>query len=90
MVSPLPSGPLHHLNASQHTGPPLPHVAVPVEVVLAGQEVELDLAEHPVAVLDKRTEPGKKTRKQHTETKLKFFMTLLELGDGYINVSNQL
>lgn len=64
-LSPLSSDPLHHINACQHTGSPLPHAAVPVEVVLVGQEVELDHAEHPVAVLDKHTESGKKTQKQN-------------------------
>lgn len=61
-VSPFSSDPLHHFNASQHTGPPLPQVVVLVEVVLGGQEVELDHAEHPVAVLDKHTEPGNENK----------------------------
>lgn len=67
--SPFSSDALHHLNASQHAAPPLPHEAVSAEVILAGQEVELDHAEHPMAILDKHTEPGKQT-KTHSQTGL--------------------
>lgn len=57
--SPPRSGdPPHHLDAPQLAGPPLPLVAVAVEVIVAGQEVELDHAEHPVAVLDQHAKPG--------------------------------
>lgn len=57
-VPPYSCNPLHHLDAPQQAGPPLPHVAVVVEVIFAGQEVELDHTEHPIAVLDKHTKPG--------------------------------
>lgn len=57
-VPPHSCNPLHHLDAPQQAGPPLPHVAVVVEVIFAGQEVELDHAEHPIAVLDKHAKPG--------------------------------
>lgn len=62
-VSPFSSDPLHHFNASQQAGPSLPHAAVLLEVVLVGQEVELDHAEHPITILDKHTEPGQKKQK---------------------------
>lgn len=54
---------MHHFNAPQQAGPPLPLAAVAVEVVAAGQEVELHHAEGPVAVLDEHTEPGGETIK---------------------------
>lgn len=57
-VPPHSCNPLHHLDAPQQAGPPLPHVAVAVEVIFVGQEVELDHTEHPIAVLDKHTKPG--------------------------------
>lgn len=57
-IPPYSCNPLHHLDAPQQAGPPLPHVAVVVEVIFAGQEVELHHAEHPIAVLDKHTKPG--------------------------------
>lgn len=62
-VPPLSGDPLHHFDAPQHAGPPLPRVAVVVEVIGAGQEVELQHAEHPVAVLDKHTQPGQRLEK---------------------------
>lgn len=55
--SPFSGDPLHYFNASQHTGLPLPHVAVALEVLPRGKEVELDHTEHPIAVLDKNTKP---------------------------------
>lgn len=55
---PLSGDPLHHFNAPQQAGPPLPHVAVVVEVIFAGQEVELHHAEHPITVLDEHAKPG--------------------------------
>lgn len=58
-ASPFSCDPLYHFNASQHAGLALPHLAVPAEVILTGQEVQLDHTEHPVAVLDKHTQPGK-------------------------------
>lgn len=62
-VPPLSGDPLHHFDAPQHAGPALPRVAVVVEVIAAGQEVELHHAEHPVAVLDKHTQPGERSEK---------------------------
>lgn len=62
-VPPLSGDPLHHFDAPQHAGPPLPPVAVVVEVISAGQEVELHHAEHPIAVLDKHTQPGERVEK---------------------------
>lgn len=59
-VPPSSCNPPHHLDAPQQAGPPLPHVAVVVEVIFAGQEVELDHAEHPIAVLDEHTKPGER------------------------------
>lgn len=70
MVSPFSSDPLHHFNVSQHTGPPLPHLAIPVQVVFAGEKVELDHTEHLVAVLDKHTKPDGKETQRKNETSL--------------------
>lgn len=51
-LSPFSSDPLHHFNARKHTGSPLPHLAVLVELVFAGQRLESDNAENPKAILD--------------------------------------
>lgn len=67
--SPFSSDPLHHFNVSQQARPALPHAAVLAKVIPAGQDVELDHAEHPIAVLDKNTEPGKNTNSTTTQTK---------------------
>lgn len=56
--APLSGDPLHHFNAPQHAGPPLPHVAIAADVIFAGQEVELHHAEHPITVLDEHTKSG--------------------------------
>lgn len=61
--SPFSGDPLHYFNASQHTGLPLPHVAVALEVLPGGKEVELDHTEHPIAVLDKNTKPEEEKEK---------------------------
>lgn len=71
MFPPFSCNPLYHFNAPQHAGPPLPHVAVVVEVIYAGQKVELDHAEHPIAVLDKHTNPGGRLE-------INVFMTILD------------
>jgi hypothetical protein len=57
-LSPFPSDPLHHFDGSQDAGPALPLPGVEVERVLRRQSVELDHAEHPIAVLDQHTQPG--------------------------------
>lgn len=58
-VSPFSGDPLHHFNAFQHTGPSLPQLAEPVELVPAGQRLELDHAEDPTAILDENAQPGR-------------------------------
>lgn len=65
-VSPFSSDPLNHFNASEHTGPPLPRLAVPAEVFVVGKHVQLEHAEHPVAVLNESTQPGNE-EKQNTQ-----------------------
>lgn len=55
--SPLSGDPLHHFDATQHAGLPLPCVAVALEVLAARKDVELDHTEHPIVVLDQNTQP---------------------------------
>lgn len=81
--SPFSSDPLHYFNASQHTGLPLPHVAVALEVLPGGKEVELDHTEHPIAVLDKNTKPEEeKETNNKDKIKLIFFITIRQTSSS--------
>lgn len=59
--SPLSCDSLHHFNAPQYAGLPLPHVAVALEILAARKDVKLDHTEHPIVVLDQNTEPEQRT-----------------------------